>query len=109
MDWRFHASLAGSVALPPFPEPTGKGGSAKSWRCDLTEGMVYAGSPSLREQIVQIRPSLHITGHIHEAYGTDRIGQTVVGNASCVNARYELVNKPLLFSLSEGITQQLIY
>lgn len=77
--------------------------------CDLSSyGDRHTGSQSLREAIVRLRPALHITGHIHEAYGTTAVGRTIVGNASCVNARYELVNDPLLFRLNNGVAQQIV-
>ena len=76
--------------------------------CDLAQRQVYTGSQSLRERIVNLKPALHITGHIHEAYGMDRVGPTLVANASCVNERYEQVNDPLLFRLSNGVAQQIV-
>lgn len=76
--------------------------------CDFSSyGNVNTGSRSLRERIVALRPALQITGHIHEAYGVTLVGRTLVGNASVVNSRYELVNDPLLFRLSNGVAQQI--
>ena len=58
--------------------------------------------PHLFLLIMKIKPKIHICGHIHEAYGTiEKSGITFV-NASVVNARYELVNRPIEFELQKG-------
>ena len=65
------------------------------------------GSESLLKRVFDIRPQLHIFGHIHEGYGeyhhTPRdgasceLGITPIKfiNCSHVNERYEPVNKPI--------------
>lgn len=65
------------------------------------------GSFSLRERIRQIRPKLHVFGHIHERHGMQRPnlgfincpGYPIFVNASYVNERYEPVNKPIRIEL----------
>lgn len=61
--------------------------------CDLTVrwGNKNVGSKTLRERLVALRIPVLITGHIHEGYGTDRIGATVVENVSLMNEDYEPV------------------
>ncbi len=49
-------------------------------RLDQTTDGRHTGSHALRAFIEQHQPLLAVSGHIHEARGTDRIGQTV-----CVN------------------------
>lgn len=56
----------------------------------------YVGSISLRNKVMDIKPSLHCFGHIHEHGG--KMIDTVITkfvNASHVNEVYEPVNKPI--------------
>lgn len=65
----------------------------------------YVGSPGLREKIENIKPRIHVFGHIHENGGKQLLkGQfgdpnTVCVNASIVNEKYEHVNKPVRIEL----------
>lgn len=67
-----------------------------SYGClDLIEEGRNVGSESLRERKEVLDLKLHVSGHIHEAYG-------VVGNnvcASVLNRRYELVNEPIVVEI----------
>jgi Icc-related predicted phosphoesterase len=49
-------------------------------KLDQTQGGHHTGSHILRAFIEEHQPLLAVSGHIHEAVGTDRIGQTL-----CVN------------------------
>jgi hypothetical protein len=40
----------------------------------------HVGSPGVRAFLERVQPALAVTGHIHEAAGTDRIGETPVIN-----------------------------
>ncbi|EGB15923.1 metallophosphoesterase [Pseudodesulfovibrio mercurii] len=40
----------------------------------------HVGSPAVRAFLERVQPALAVTGHIHEASGTDRIGETPVIN-----------------------------
>jgi hypothetical protein len=40
----------------------------------------HVGSPGVRSFLERVQPALAVTGHIHEAAGTDRIGETPVIN-----------------------------
>lgn len=56
------------------------------------------GSKSLQMELVKrLRPKLFVCGHIHEAYGQEPSGGfvNIAINASCVNERYQPVNKPI--------------
>jgi Icc-related predicted phosphoesterase len=54
------------------------------------------GSVSLWISCLQIRPKLHVFGHIHEAYGhCEHANGIKIVNASLVNERYQPVNKPV--------------
>lgn len=71
---------------------------------DLAQGRNLAGSKSLRERLLQLRDlRLIVTGHIHEAYGTDGLivnGRWVPAlNGSWVDERYTPGNPPLMVEL----------
>ncbi|EGZ26024.1 hypothetical protein PHYSODRAFT_487565 [Phytophthora sojae] len=58
---------------------------------DTTFTGLHVGSETLlKETMSRIRPSFHIFGHIHEAYGATRVGKTVFVNA----ASSTLLSKP---------------
>jgi Icc-related predicted phosphoesterase len=48
--------------------------------CDLARGNVHVGSESTRRFLLETGPTLCLCGHIHEAAGIDRVGQTLVAN-----------------------------
>jgi Icc-related predicted phosphoesterase len=52
-------------------------------------GSIHVGSPALRGWIEQHQPQAVICGHIHEQFGVDRIGSTVVHNVSYLDSSYE--------------------
>jgi len=56
----------------------------------------HVGCKRLRKRVLEINPKLHVFGHIHECGGKmiDR-GITKFCNASIVNERYQMVNKPV--------------
>ncbi len=53
-------------------------------RVDLASSAIHAGSVSLRAFIEKRKPSAVFCGHIHEARGIDRIGDTLVVNPGSV-------------------------
>lgn len=69
----------------------------------------HVGSPSLTQRILEIKPLLVITGHIHNAYGVHQMDgcDTLVANASLLDEKYRLVNKPLLFEIDNGKVERL--
>jgi Icc-related predicted phosphoesterase len=57
----------------------------------------YTGCEQLRHVVEQVKPLIHISGHIHEAYGYDYdyVGDgTNYFNASICNHQYEPINNP---------------
>jgi len=57
----------------------------------------HVGCEHLRYRIHEIKPKLHLFGHIHEGSGViDEAGITYV-NGSILDHRYEIVNKPVIF------------
>lgn len=64
---------------------------------DLTLGGDVTGCPRLLNKVKELSNlKLHVCGHIHEAYGTYQFADGVTFiNASVLNARYEMQNKPI--------------
>jgi len=52
----------------------------KDTKTDRVHSGLHVGSPALREFIEEREPPLVVTGHIHEARGVDRVGETTIVN-----------------------------
>lgn len=58
--------------------------------------MQSCGSVSLWMKCLEIRPKLHVFGHIHEGYGQNLHANGInIVNASHVNEHYKPINKPI--------------
>lgn len=66
---------------------------------DVTFDKVHAGCPRLLKRVVEVKPKLHVFGHIHEGYGIHEMGPTLFVNASTCNFRYEPVQAPIVVEL----------
>jgi len=68
---------------------------------DVLSNNVYGedcGCEHLKDYVLRYRPRIHAFGHIHEAAGVqidEDLGVTYV-NASLLNEKYEMVNKPII-------------
>ena len=62
-------------------------------KIDRTWRRVNAGSKVIREYIEKFEPILGIHGHIHEARGEDRIGNSVIFNPGALQAGYYAIVK----------------
>lgn len=62
------------------------------------------GCEVLRDGVKQVRPKIHIFGHIHGGRGIEYIDGTLFINASVLNEQYEYTNKPITldFDFSTG-------
>jgi Icc-related predicted phosphoesterase len=59
----------------------------------------HVGCKDLFNRIDEFRPKVHVCGHIHESYGQlDKTGTRFI-NASILNEKYEITNKPIVFEL----------
>ncbi|MBA2328767.1 MAG: metallophosphatase domain-containing protein [Flavisolibacter sp.] len=58
-----------------------------------------AGCVDLLKTVQQLKPKVHVFGHIHESYGQVKRNGVHYINASLLNESYELVNKPILFDV----------
>ena len=55
-------------------------------------GHEHVGSTAMTETLERVQPRLMVCGHIHPAYGSYRLGDTEVVNASLVDDEYRPVN-----------------
>lgn len=62
-----------------------------TWR----SGIINTGCEMLWDRVQQVEPKCHIFGHIHEGYGSIKVGKTEFINASQLDERYNLVNTPI--------------
>jgi Icc-related predicted phosphoesterase len=65
-----------------------------------------AGSPSLRQRILEVKPRLAVFGHIHEGRGHWTQDGMTLANVTLVNERYEPVYAPWLFKLDRSAPQK---
>lgn len=63
---------------------------------DRTQRGDYAGCADLLARVQIVKPTIHVFGHIHEAYGMVKKDYTTFINASNLNLRYQLVNQPVV-------------
>lgn len=63
----------------------------------------YVGCQELRNKIEEIKPILHVCGHIHEGYGESMVGGTVYVNASTCDRFYDPVNRPVVVEIDTKI------
>ena len=57
------------------------------------------GCPSLLQRVRHIRPQLHLFGHIHEAYGCQRVDNLSCFNVSTMDKVYRIANAPVVIEL----------
>ena len=115
------AGISGAYPeVPPAPNETGENGfercvtiieskisadkplvllthqPARGTNIDCISGR-HAGSEAIRDFVVRNRPILAVSGHIHEAIGTDKVGETVLVNPGPLRrghwARIEIVGR----------------
>ncbi len=65
---------------------------------DQTDSNYNAGCEMLLKKVNQIKPKIHVFGHIHEGYGMIEKGKTIFANASSVNSNYQMVNAPIVLN-----------
>lgn len=57
------------------------------------------GSKGILKFVREIKPKIHIFGHIHEGYGHTEIDGTHFYNVSYLDRQYKTKNKPFLITL----------
>jgi predicted phosphohydrolase len=66
---------------------------------DVTASGEHVGCEELLRELDRVRPRLHVFGHIHEAYGIVRRGETTFVNASTCDLSYQPVQPPIVVDL----------
>ena len=61
--------------------------------------MESVGSRTLKDRIKEIKPSIHLCGHIHESAGRYTDGKTDYFNVSVLDDMYQLVNEPTIIEI----------
>lgn len=59
---------------------------------------IHIGCRELRKRVDKMKPKIHIFGHIHESYGTQKLNNTLFINAAQCGAKRKLVNSPVIVS-----------
>ena len=60
------------------------------------------GCPSLARRVAEVRPALHLFGHIHEGFGALERDGTRYLNVSTMNRDYRIANPPVVVELNRG-------
>jgi len=69
---------------------------------DFTPANLQVGCEILRFHVEnRIKPSIHVFGHIHQAYGAVQQDETMYVNASICTERYIPSNKPIIIDITE--------
>lgn len=63
---------------------------------DRTARGKLAGCEDLLNRISIVQPKIHVFGHIHEAYGQLKQGNTHFINASILNLQYQIAHAPVV-------------
>ena len=68
---------------------------------DYTPTNQRVGCEILRFRVEQFKPLIHVFGHIHGAYGSQPLGDTLFVNASTCTEKYYPINKPIVVDINE--------
>jgi predicted phosphodiesterase len=79
---------------PPFGHLDTPGGSSVRVGCEM-----------LRYQIDEIKPKIHVFGHIHGGHGYHYNGHTHFFNASLLDERYNYSNLPFIFEWDQATNE----
>lgn len=60
---------------------------------------MHVGCEELAKKLLEVKPKVHIFGHIHEGYGQQRFMDTLYVNASSVDEMYCPGNDPIVIEL----------
>lgn len=66
---------------------------------DCTSTDFHAGCQSYRAAIERVKPAAALFGHIHEAHGNDKVGETVCCNVAMVDEKMNIIHAPTYVDL----------
>lgn len=69
---------------------------------------VNVGCEILRFHVEQIKPKIHVMGHIHHSRGLKEVDGTLFINASVCDERYRPINKPIVVDLNINDDNEII-
>lgn len=106
-DWAFNLPRQGDEleekwnAIPEDTDVLITHGPPKGILDDSPGVCPSVGCELLIERVKEVKPKIHVFGHIHGGYGVhfDDSTNTYYVNASLVDERYEPVNKPIVIEL----------
>ena len=65
------------------------------YKCDyVAHSQHFAGCPELAFKVLEVKPLLHLCGHIHQGYGWAYSSDTEYFNGSILNESYEVAHAP---------------
>ena len=73
---------------------------------EVIRGRENVGCQYLLDKVKQIKPKIHVFGHIHETNGVEQIDGTVFINASSLGFRYDYDNPPIVINYLELENEQ---
>lgn len=100
-DWAFNLPRNGEEleqkwkAIPPSVDILITHGPPFSYLDYSTYGNQRVGCELLQKRIEEIKPPIHVFGHIHSSYGTHYNAHTEFINASCLDSNYHYTNPPI--------------
>lgn len=62
-------------------------------------GAENVGCADLLRKVHEVKPRLHVFGHIHHGYGQTQDSEALFCNAAVVNGKYQLTNDPIVVEL----------
>jgi Icc-related predicted phosphoesterase len=66
---------------------------------DMVINEQHVGCKDLLSKVMEIKPKVHLFGHIHESYGSFTTETTRFFNCCLLNESYELVHRPVVFDI----------
>ena len=66
---------------------------------DITHMGINAGCELLLDRVNNIKPKVHVFGHIHEGYGVSYKKDTIFVNASNLNGKFHNTNDPIILDI----------
>lgn len=68
---------------------------------EIVKTLEHTGCEELIKKIREVKPELHLFGHIHEGYGLKCEDGVTFSNASVMDERYQQVNSPRILELHD--------